>query len=596
MENNIEKVLKTLNPEKAKDVLEELINCISHKKEKENFPFKIKEYKKFNTSVPYLTYKDIKNLRYDDTVSTINRNMIISIKGTLKHCINVDISGRNDNIAGKIFMSKGDSNSFIKEFEGCTVLCNSDISYSPTLECFSISNLIVYKHIEPLKEWFELLKGKNLSERIDTILKIIGLNPEVLLYHEKITVIGRLLPLVVKKFLLLDISKKELGKTQTYVSLGFEPYTLMLSRANIIADGRSGKEGAFFREKTVFILDELNKIDNDALITAFQIYMNGEKYKGIIVINDTNKKETDISLVILGNIKSKENLLDLYKNKKNLFEDTIIMTSPDGEAFISRITALLNSWGCRTFSPDMKLETENASYNRSLLKAAFIQMREKEFNINLFQEALGIRWKSSSMRTQDSIEKSFEGFVKILFPEYIDNPNFYQIKKLEKEFLFLYERAMEFRKTVDNQLKIINPNDNKDETLPPLSSDLKGVMFKIEKKHFFTAHRLFINLENENIAKVALDCMGIELNKKEAELLNKRNLFSHLNDNGTILTHSLKDKRNNLSIQWNSQSWNWSSQNLQTYSQNFNFLTGENEIIEENFLNDFNSFSFYDLT
>lgn len=427
MENNIEKVLKTLNPEKAKDVLEELINCISHKKEKENFPFKIKEYKKFNISIPHLTYKDTKDLRYDDTVSTINRNMTISIKETLKHCINVDIHVESDNIEGKIFMSKGDLNSFIKEFEGCTVLCNSDISYSPTLECFSISNLIVYKYIEPLKEWFELLKDKNLSERIDTILKIGGLNPEALTYHEKITVIGRLLPLVVKKFLLLDISKKELGKTQTYVSLGFDPYTLVATRANLIVDGRSGKGGDFFLEKIALIFDELNKINDDELITALQVYMNGEKYKGKITINNTNKKETDISLVILGNTKSKENLLDLYKNKKNLFEDTIIMTSPDGEAFVSRITALLNSWGCRTFSPDMKFETENASYNRSLLKAAFIQMREREFDIKLFQKALGIEWKSSSIRTQESIEKSFEGFVKILFPEYIDNPNFYQM-------------------------------------------------------------------------------------------------------------------------------------------------------------------------
>lgn len=591
MENNIKEVLKVLSLEK----LAELINCVSHEKEKENFPFKIKEYKKFNTSIPYLTYEDIKNLRYNDSVSTINRNITISIKGTLKHSINVDIPVENDNIEGKIFMSKGDSNSFIKEFEGCTVLCNSDISYSPTLECFSISNLIVYKHIEPLKEWFELLKDKNLSERIDTVLKIEGLNPEALTYHEKITVIGRLLPLVVKKFLLLDISKKELGKTQTYVSLGFDPYTLVATRANLIVDGRSGKGGDFFFEKIALIFDELNKINDDELITALQIYMNGEKYKGKITINNTNKKETDISLVILGNTKSKENLLDLYKNKKNLFEDTIIMTSPDGEAFVSRITALLNSWGCRTFSPDMKFETENASYNRSLLKAAFTQMREKEFDINLFQEVLGIGWKSSSIRTQESIEKSFEGFIKMLFPEYIDNPSSSKIKERNQEFLFLYERAIEFRKTVDNQLKIINPNDNKDETIPPLSSYLKRVMFKIKKEHFFTTHRLFINLENGNIEKVALDCMGIELNKKEAELLNKRNLYCHLNDNGIILTHSLKDNRNNLSIQWYSQIWNWSSQNLQTYSQNFNFLTGENEIIEKNFLNVFNNFSFHDL-
>ena len=69
-------------------------------------------------------------------------------------------------------------------------------------------------------------------------------------------------------------------ETQTYLSLGFDRYTLMATRANIIVDGRGDKEGDFFKVKTAFIMDELSKITDSELITAFQLYMDGEKYKG----------------------------------------------------------------------------------------------------------------------------------------------------------------------------------------------------------------------------------------------------------------------------------------------------------------------------
>ena len=592
-------ILENLKPEEVKIVLEKIVELASCKEEEEkNFSFKIKDYSEMKSQEEYMVYEDARDLKFGDDRFCIRKMLNISIKEVSKGGVNVKLLLGKENVEGKILLNSKDSNYFVKEFEGCSILCSSDISYSPLLECFSLSNIIVYRHLEPLKKWSAMLSGKSLLERINTVLEVIGLNPENLIYQEKMITMGRLIPLGVKKVLLLDISKKELGKTQTYVSLGFDPYTLVATRANLIVDGRSGKGGDFFLEKTAFILDELTKLTDTELITAIQIYMNGEKYKGKITINGNNKKETDTSIVILGNVKLKTDLLYLYAERKQLFENTIIMTSPDGEAFVSRITTLLNSWGCRTFSPDMKSKKENSAYDRSLLREALIELREKKFDINLFQEALGLQWKSSSIRTQESIEKNFEGLVKILFPEYVDNPSIYEIRERLEEFQFLYERGIEFRKTVDNQLKIIDPKNNKENVSFMLDSTLKRVMFNIDKPHILTPHRVFISLGNGNVEKVATDYMGIELNRKEAKFLNRIGRNHNLSVNDTILIHSLSDTRqsfSNFGMNYGGATFCMPFSTQQNYPLNFNFLVGEIEKLDENCWDTIQKLSFYDL-
>lgn len=596
MNDTIMKALQELTPEEIRGLFAEAIEVASSKKQKRAFSFEIKDRSVADINESCLTYEDIKDLRFKDDCCSIKRNLSLFVKEITSNsnsCIEVIVPLKEKSIEGKIFFNRKDLNSFIRKYEGCTILCSANISFSPALNCYSFSNITVYTYLEPLKQWSKFLSGKSLSERINLVLEVLGLNPEVLLYHEKIIGIARLLPLVVKKFLLLDISKKELGKTQTYLSLGFDRYTLMATRANIIVDGRGDKEGDFFKVKTAFIMDELSKITDSELITAFQLYMDGEKYKGKIMINSINKKESDTSIVILGNPKNKIDLLGLFVNQQQLFKDTIIMESSDGEAFVSRITSLLNSWGCRTFSQIMKSKKESSLCSCLLLKEALVELREKNFDINLFQEALNIQWKSSSIRTQNSIEKGFEGFVKILFPEYIDNVSAYQIKERFNEFMFLYERAMEFRKTVDNQLKIINPSNNNSETTPMLHSNLKNVIFNINKPCIFSPHRIFINHENTKIEKIALDCVGIELNKKEAEILAKNGKAHDFSD--ISLVHYLGDDCSRYSLYTSGANWGYNQNIPPDFYLVFNFLTGENELINKNSMSIFQKYSFGDL-
>ena len=173
--------------------------------------------------------------------------------------------------------------------------------------------------------------------------------------------------------------------------------------------------------------------------------------------------------------------------------------------------------------------------------------------------------------------------IKLLFPELLDNTNQHKINNYLDELYFLYERAMELRKTVDNQLKIINPNDNTDKPLPRINSSLKKVMFNIKDPFICTAHRCFINHQNGKIEKIALDLMGIEQNKREATVLKKREIPHELYE--TTLIYNIQLTRSNFINSWDP---------FQKPST-FNFLTGESEIFDKESEKVIIAHSFYDL-
>ena len=157
---------------------------------------------------------------------------------------------------------------------------------------------------------------------------------------------------------------------------------------------------------------------------------------------------------------------------------------------------------------------------------------------------------------------------------------------------------MEFRKTVDNQLKIIDPKNNKENVSFVLDSTLKRVMFNIDKPHILTPHRVFISLGNGNVEKVATDYMGIELNRKEAKFLNKIGKNHNLSASDTILIHSLSDNRqsfSNLGMNYGGAAFCMPFSIQENYPLNFNFLVGETEKLDENCWDIIQKLSFYDL-
>ena len=484
------------------------------------------------------------------------------------------------------------------------------ILYSPTLNLFSIHRLKVFAVQDPLKKWEKLMEGKTLRERIDILVSILGMNPEKMLYHEKIIAVVRLIPLVVKKVLAIDFSKKGIGKTHTYQQLDFNLYNTNVSKASAFIDGRNKKGGDFFYEDTAFIIDEAHRLKDEQILVQFQNYMSGNKYEGEMVVSGDDKRRTNVSSIFLGNVKDGVDLLYIYSDNQDnsgkaitLFSDTIVESTIDrGEAFISRITLLPNSWGCREFSSSMKAENVD-SYNVELLKAVIPVLRDKELDINSsfikniygrFEET----WRDPNNRCSEAVEKNLEGLLKLLYCGKTDIPYY--------ELLFLLERSVEMRLTVDNTLKKINPSTNRGGNFPNLNSALKSLMFNIDKPYAVTSHRLIIDNKDGTITKQPLDTMGIELNRKENEILVQRNLWSETKEDGT-LTHLSSYTRSFLTvsailpyIQHNNNLGLGNSPRIPLITDikndpSYNFLTGEIENLINEDIRFITEYSFYDI-
>lgn len=295
------------------------------------------------------------------------------------------------------------------------------------------------------------------------------------------------------------------------------------------------------------------------------------------------KKKSNVSVVLLGNFK--QNNLDyikIFADRKNIFRGTVI-DSKDGEALVSRINAIPNSWGCRTLSKNLIADSNTNLYNLEILKRAIPLLRKKRINLEEIYKNLEISNSNLSVRATQSIEKNFEGFIKLLFPELIDESFSNIINKYKKELLFLYERSVEMRLVVNSQLKIIN---NTQDIFPALHSELKSILFNIGEPHVVTPHRIIIDL-GRTIKKIPLDTIGVEQNKAEIELIKdyEKNSDYYFDESLGTLEH---DKFYRYSIlERKYQSGDYWTEDLK-----YNYLTGE---LEEADISSLIKFIFYDL-
>lgn len=566
--------------ENVKKIMNELIK---EKEEEKRKPYKVIDYPPEKEIKQNFSQEDIDSLIFNEKSTVVNKTIDITniSKSPYGATGKIDVGQKSYDV--QIPLLKGEDKAFLKQYNEKNILCKADITYNEDADTFFIFYLEIYDICSPEQKWKELLKNKSLAERIDFCIQTFGLEPKTMLYHEKIIFIFRIIPLIVEKYLMVEPSKMQIGKTETYSKLGFIPYTLLVTRANMFIDGRNGKNGIFFEIPISLVIDEFSKIDDPDFITAVQIYMNGEKYVGSIQIGYNSEKKSNVSVVLLGNFK--QNNLDyikIFADRKNIFRGTVI-DSKDGEALVSRINAIPNSWGCRTLSKNLIADSNTNLYNLEILKRAIPLLRKKRINLEEIYKNLEISNSNLSVRATQSIEKNFEGFIKLLFPELIDESFSNIINKYKKELLFLYERSVEMRLVVNSQLKIIN---NTQDIFPALHSELKSILFNIGEPHVVTPHRIIIDL-GRTIKKIPLDTIGVEQNKAEIELIKdyEKNSDYYFDESLGTLEH---DKFYRYSIlERKYQSGDYWTEDLK-----YNYLTGE---LEEADISSLIKFIFYDL-
>lgn len=304
---------------------------------------------------------------------------------------------------------------FRKTFEDSSdIWCTGVLSFSDRLQQYILSNIEVYTIKEPFKVYYQKLESQSLNERINNFISLLGLNPSKLLLFEKKVMISRIIPLIAKKHLYLELSKKEIGKSYTYEQLDFKLNTLNVTRATTFVDGRDGKLGDFFSEKVAFIVDEVNKITDSEFFTSIQTYMNNTSDVGKIQSTKSNQSSNN-SIILLGNIKENINYSLIYPNGIDILDNMSIPFN-NKSAFLSRVSVLLPSWGCRTFSQEMVDSNNNELYNRLLLKKIIPLLREKTVDINLLLQRVNYSLETiaTSTRAQKNISKNFEALIKLL--------------------------------------------------------------------------------------------------------------------------------------------------------------------------------------
>ena len=516
--NKIKEELEKMDKETLKNTILNLIEKVEEEK-KEPLPYEMVDLAKNKPSSPIFTSSIEKKLRYDDEM--------VSSNNSFEAFINTDTYTKEYGITLKIKDSNLDlllplpdkiKKEFYLNIKTGTYTCEGEIRYTPELDVFTVHYLKIYAYQDIFNIWSNLISNTDraVRSRIDFLLSNFGLEPNNLLYIEKIVFLLRLVPLVEKKYLMVDISKREIGKSHVYSMLDFNLYTNCVTRSTAFIDGRNGKEGDFFSEDIAYIIDEIGKVNDPEVITSVQVYKNGDKNEGTIQAGKGNKKSSN-SIILLGNPKIIVDFNRIFKDRINIFSNTIIDKNEDSTAFLSRIDSLLPSYGCRTFDSLMLNKNGKDEKFIDIFKNVLPVLREKEINISELLKKFDLPLSFNSSREENAIFKTLEGLLKILYPEvYIENNN-----NLSQEILgFLVVIAIQTRQIINNQIAII---ENKDlENISDYPCDIKNIYFSLKEIFVYTPHRIFIN-EGTTIRKIPLDTVGIEINKLEINYLKQMN-------------------------------------------------------------------------
>lgn len=502
------------------------------------FAYKFIEYPLENIKLD-LSLKELESLKFDNKMKSVNKIFELSFN---EDNIFSNIGDRK--IPFSLIMTNEELNEFKNTVQNKKYLCRANIIYTENLDKYDVYNLEVFKILNPIEKWQAEMKNHNLIERINKILSILGINPCSLMIREKIIFIMRLMPLIQKKYLLLDFSTRGLGKSKSYSGLGYSFSSLSPTRANIFYNNQNKKLGEFFTTPYCFIIDEFQKVDDEDIFKVIQTYMDNDRDKGIIQLADSDTRTLDKSIVFLGNPRKNIDFQQVFANKINIFEGTGLhkKNQEDGDAFLSRVDAMLNSWGSREFSQEMVLNNENDKYMKTLLNESMIHFREYQVPINDILNFLGICEFQIGKRSETAIIKTFEGLIKLLYPEIFTDTDIY--KRLANDFRALYTIGKEMRLTVDNMLSILKPNENIKQIISySFIDEMREILkYEIPFLNFIIApHRVIVFNQNQ-IIKIPLDTIGIKQNEDEKNILLNFLVYHNkwgFNDTTKYLYHDL---------------------------------------------------------
>lgn len=332
-----------------------------------------------------------------------------------------------------------------KLLSGNGVWCIVTVGYIPgdnikvrwdiqTLKPIQISNIDIHDYVSQRQKF-------TTEEWIDFLVHTVGLNPDVMNRRDKFICLSRLLPHVENNFNLIELGPKGTGKSHIYQELS--PYGVLVSggdvtSARLFVKMSGNKEIiGLVGYWDVVAWDEFEQQKGGSvdgkLIDIMQNYLANKKFN-----RGKATHEASASMCFVGNTK---HTVSYMLRKSHLFES---IPSPFiKSAFLDRIHLFNPGWEVSilkksSLSEDYGLITDYiAAVLHELRKIDYSQQISKYADLS----------KSLSQRDLDGINKTFSGFIKILYPDG---------KYTEEEAYEIIDYAMECRKRVKDQIYVID--------------------------------------------------------------------------------------------------------------------------------------------
>jgi ATP-dependent Lon protease len=324
------------------------------------------------------------------------------------------------------------------------VWCIADLEYMYTDERnaspWILSSLkpIQLSHFD-FDGYLEARKKIQTDEWIDLLIQSIGFNPEMLGRRSKFLQLLRLVPYCERNYNIIELGPKGTGKSHIYSE--FSPHGILISGGEVtvpklFVNNSTGKIGLVGYWDTV-AFDEFagkNKRVNMALVDIMKNYMANKSFsRGIESIG------AEASMVFVGNT---QHTLPYMLKHTDLFDE--LPEKYYDSAFLDRLHFYIPGWEVDIIRGEMF--SDGYGFVVDYLAEILRTFRNHDYSQRYgeYFELLS----DISTRDRDSINKTFSGLMKVLFPHG---------EATESEVEEVLRFAIEGRKRIKMQLMVIDP-------------------------------------------------------------------------------------------------------------------------------------------
>ena len=319
------------------------------------------------------------------------------------------------------------------------VWCIADIEYEFTED--KNTSPWILTSLKPIQlshfnfeEYTEARKQFSTDEWIDLIIQSIGFEPSLFGKRSKLTQLSRLIPFCERNYNLIELGPKGTGKSHIYSE--FSPHGMLISGGEVtvpklFVNNASGKIGLVGYWDCV-AFDEFagkQKRVDKALVDIMKNYMANKSF--------SRGEETlgaEASMVFVGNT---QHTVPYMLKHTSLFDE--LPKKFNDSAFLDRLHFYIPGWEVDIIRGEMF--SSGYGFVVDYLAEILRSLRNHDFSDRY--KALFTLSSDISTRDRDSINKTFSGLMKIIFPHGESQPD-----EVEEILRF----AIEGRKRVKDQL------------------------------------------------------------------------------------------------------------------------------------------------